>query len=773
MILFLNVFITNKALTFYDRGRLGTAPDRLAVFKYSLASFSVISWSAVFIHCELDEPYAGRREELEKWVHTLFPQAHLFFERATKQAHWKRILQPVFDVPGDDLVWYFCNDDHIFIDYDLSMLEAIANKAKQLASRHKYVSAYVSHWPELLTFLNPNISNFYAEGSPPQASQILEATDQYFVNRWYNFDSVQIVNKNVLLHWWFEHEYGDTFLPRSDYPPYVKSPPDIYCVVPMRELVRHFDGYSHARIDINVCPPLSIPPGFFEKHMRLSFGAPQRVEGKLHINPLIRNYATVDRDGVDSRMTLDDLPLFWRNRIVEIQQEADPKSIEIVRARNESVLRMVTQNCRMPLTEIVKRFTASLRGGVEALPLLEVQELKSFPRIEYPCLVSRPCAVANPRFSVLIVEAPDGQPAVTSIASLRAQSVPRNLFEIVRVSVTQAHQAFPAAAEADVVIHSKQFHAWSQGSFSIHRGFNEAASLAHGKVLVLCEAGIEFDSQFIFNLEKLYFGAGPEAVAQVVLHAERPTGGMPKFSFAELANGVISLRSEDFASQCGLDESVQFLGLGADRSEFVGRIMQAGVPVVCSTECIFRGRRVRSAFPAPAFAVPPPVIGNEFALTGASMRPPTLGSVNLFDLAFEQTATKVNLALLSGNFPLAQRAVKSCVELLPDANRDFEKILSLVAKSSYAEACAEIEAIRMRYAFSIEIINLHAILSFLGQNFPQTEKLLDESLTRDIANPTALFLLAAAQREAGETEKADALQRQITQNYPLLGSLLS
>jgi hypothetical protein len=57
---------------------------------------------------------------------------------------------------------------------------------------------------------------------------------------------------------------------------------------------------------------------------------------------VLANYSTVDRLGADSKMMLEDLPLFWRDRIVEIDFGPEIDREILIGARNKAV-QMVAQ----------------------------------------------------------------------------------------------------------------------------------------------------------------------------------------------------------------------------------------------------------------------------------------------------------------------------------------------------------------------------------------------------------------------------------------------
>lgn len=341
MILFVNVFITKNFATSYDRGRWGVQ-DRLDVFKYSLASMAVIPWTKVIIHCQLDECYKHRRGELDDYINKLFPGAINYHTRIDKHSKWKAAMEEVFAVQGDELVWFSCNDDHVFIDYDLDVLNACERRLNELlaSGNNPNVACYVSHWPEMLCHAN------YGMQYP-----VLHQTPHFFEVDWVNIDSIQIVSKAVLKHWWFTHEYGDdVFLIRSDGNMPGKGPEYIHInldlslrtVIPLRELARHFDGYSRPYMpggsaDINRCTPLFVPHGFFENQIRVSFCKETKKDNSVHVNPVLANYSTVDPLGADCKLMLEDIPLFWRDKIADIDFGPEVDRQILIAARNKAV----------------------------------------------------------------------------------------------------------------------------------------------------------------------------------------------------------------------------------------------------------------------------------------------------------------------------------------------------------------------------------------------------------------------------------------------------
>lgn len=311
MILFMNVFITDQRhVTFvpYNRG-LCPAPSPYDVFKYCLGSLTVIPWSRVIVYCQLDANYYHNADDLRVYFQSLFPDGSLYLYRNMFQQQWQASLTEVMD-HSDPLVWFMCNHDHIFVDYDLSVLNSITDDMKNRMEKDKYVACYFSHWPEMLDRLPSK-----AEHCPTHC--VFTDPDN---------DSIMIVNKEVLSRWWWENHYGATFIARTDH--LVERFP-LSLFIPMRELCRHFDGYDRGdrmHQNINKCPPLNIPLGWFEKDMKVSYG--QDMPGHLYIDPRNPNYRCVVPTGSDMKCLLSDLPLFWRDRIsaVKVSAEPDPAS---------------------------------------------------------------------------------------------------------------------------------------------------------------------------------------------------------------------------------------------------------------------------------------------------------------------------------------------------------------------------------------------------------------------------------------------------------------
>ena len=331
MILLINVLLTDDVLnqdTFrYQRGFLDYPYrphkyDKIDIFKYTLASYAVIPWTKVLIFCELDNQYKAQKEEIQQFVEKEFngQDVKLEFYRNSHQKDWQKLFVDEIE-NKDNLIWFCCNHDHPFIDYDLTVLE---RGIKLLSERQYPASIYFSYWSELLN----KASYIHNERPGP-----VDVYDKYvgfqLIN---NNDSIQIINQALYKLWWFEEDYGDAFLPRSDYRLADKDGNPIgydirkrhnmlnhYCFVPLREMCRHYDGYGHVSINPNKCPALVIPPGFFERNVTIRFEEFSKYNNEyVNVDPSKLYYSIIDKNGTDYKWLAEDIPLFWKKYIKQI-----------------------------------------------------------------------------------------------------------------------------------------------------------------------------------------------------------------------------------------------------------------------------------------------------------------------------------------------------------------------------------------------------------------------------------------------------------------------
>jgi hypothetical protein len=328
MILVSNVKITNVRLyASPNRGHLSN-PDRMAVWKYTLASYVPLLplISKIILNIDLaSTEYAGQEPELETYIRTLFPDNKLVLKwaRNNTTADWRKsYLEDVLPV-DDDLIFNVTNDDHIFVDSDLTFITDCITHLKN--SNEPFAQIVYSHHPEGMR---------HAARSGYKPSEDFSC----LIGHGRMVSSLDIIKKERWRHYWFDYDYGDktnVFRPDEWVSQAGAVPNGSTQFMPLRELVRHFDGYEHAAPFLNLCPPLEIPPGFFQRQIKIAYGYDYNKEGYVNINPLSKNLKAYDGVGADYKYSLEDIPLFWRDRIVEIDVNPDADLAKMNRARDE------------------------------------------------------------------------------------------------------------------------------------------------------------------------------------------------------------------------------------------------------------------------------------------------------------------------------------------------------------------------------------------------------------------------------------------------------
>lgn len=343
MILLCNTFITETKPAigkgFVDRENLETFSN-FDIFKYSLASLAVAyPWSKVILKIELDSIYENRKSELEKFINKEFKsfKVDLSWKRNEYQQDW---IQTYKDL-DDNLIWFYCNHDHIFFDADQEYLKTIVDKLKN----KPLISLQFSHWPE-------NIRTAKSGGhSPPSDPSTYTNHGDYLSIKCSNFDSIQIISKDLYYDWWCTGEFNSVKLPRPDYfgigLAELKSLPLQTLIIPLKEICRHFDGYHHVPphlggpISNNQCPAIDIPPGFFNNDIKIRYGYDDYKKGWVNINPKNPDYYAYSKTGVDYKFTLETLPLVWKSRISTIDCNPNLDEEENLQYFLKSILEMI------------------------------------------------------------------------------------------------------------------------------------------------------------------------------------------------------------------------------------------------------------------------------------------------------------------------------------------------------------------------------------------------------------------------------------------------
>lgn len=326
-----NVKITDIRMGYpYKRGPWMPNPERYDVFRYCLASTAVLEpLVKKFIFCiTLAPELAHKQAELAEYMASLFPadKLVLIWQRCDLGSDWKKVCDEHVD--AGDLVWLACNDDHIFID---SSLDIVASAIEHLtADPDPNAIMYYSHWPEQMRM------------SVALGGQLTD--DGNFVKyQWENFDGIMILKAGRLKKYW-ERDYGNAQMFKVDYLGAYhnyKCPGAVYA--PTKEIVRHYEGYSHVNDQMeqtlaNTVPPLFIPAGFFEGVMNVRIGYHDRDDNCVNFNPGAEKLYNVASTGADYRWVEEDIPLFWKDKIKYIMTNSELGREDLNRMRDSAFI---------------------------------------------------------------------------------------------------------------------------------------------------------------------------------------------------------------------------------------------------------------------------------------------------------------------------------------------------------------------------------------------------------------------------------------------------
>ena len=371
MVLLFNVYITGQSSTrgvweqagiVYDRGNLDR-PNKLDILKYSLASYAVAyPWKRVILNLEIDPNYLpeDRQQELKEFAYNEFKGADIFYssKRNLTQQEWI----DTYSLINDDVVFYQCNHDHVFIDSSTDYLKELVELYKVYGDS---LTISTSHFPEAIRSAKSGYIDHH-EYAPKSMPTDYKVNDNHIYKTGTNLDSLIIITKEIYRSWFLEGDWKRIQVPPGLFPSgqmelartegtgiiglggikdIIKLPLiNQTLVIPFKELFRHFDGYWHQSISNNQCPAIDIPPGFFENDVKVRYGYSDYKEGWININPKNPNYYAHDKSGTDYKFTLNDIPLAWKNRISVIDSNPDVDEEEMLQYHLKSVLEMVYTN---------------------------------------------------------------------------------------------------------------------------------------------------------------------------------------------------------------------------------------------------------------------------------------------------------------------------------------------------------------------------------------------------------------------------------------------
>jgi hypothetical protein len=282
--LLLSVFITHARANV--PWNVGNRYNRLDVFKYTLESYARMKWDRVYLFVELDTDLLSRADEVKDHVVKLFGtrDVHLQFNRFTRQPEWCTFFKQEYSTEEDRLIWFGQCDDHVFIDFNLD----IVNEGFELLRKDtsKFKSLYYSHWPEIMPLTGKlgtqtRVGNYVKFiGTMADAIQVFNLNYMKYLFTeldWKGREFKKIDNVVLQRSLWCDPKNVQDYGPQIAH--YMDNLQTIY--VPLRELARHFDGYFHVGIqhgDNDEFPLVKLP------HASNDFSrSPDKIRRQLRI----------------------------------------------------------------------------------------------------------------------------------------------------------------------------------------------------------------------------------------------------------------------------------------------------------------------------------------------------------------------------------------------------------------------------------------------------------------------------------------------------------
>ena len=262
--LVLSTLITEKRRVIHKGTENQTERSRVELFLTSLESLKKLSIDSADIYVEFDETTKWAESIVRKYISELPFSPSVYYSRLDSFDSWKQAAIKK-SVQSAKLVLLISYDDHAFIDKDAQEFNELAKKItkrKTLVTGEK-TYAILSHFPEM-------------HGSIPVANSIgrLQNFEETLLVPTVNPIGVLLLNPVDFSLWWEKDFTNGAKIvgPENPFGPgvFVKN---AVTLVPRKELFRHLDGYSHARIENAVFKPLrasiciklnSINPSIFQ-----------------------------------------------------------------------------------------------------------------------------------------------------------------------------------------------------------------------------------------------------------------------------------------------------------------------------------------------------------------------------------------------------------------------------------------------------------------------------------------------------------------------------
>jgi hypothetical protein len=282
---------------------------KIDVVRYTLSSYAEIPWDKIVIRfvCEDKED----EKSFEDYCRELFPSAKIERRRSATADEYSKALDAL-SLPDDSWVFFSPNNDHPYLAKPEKLLKCM-DLADRVARENPKndIGLLFSHFTESMLDNRPTDPQWGYFGF--KFKKVVEENELAYITKSNiaPLDSIQVFKLGYLKKIFGKTKNKGRVIRLED-TEFCSSPYHaVIQICPKVELCRHYDGYTHLMDSV---PPLFIPPGFFEKLIRIRYGYSTRKDGWVNINPSSHwlNSET------DIPIILDDIPYFWRNRVVEV-----------------------------------------------------------------------------------------------------------------------------------------------------------------------------------------------------------------------------------------------------------------------------------------------------------------------------------------------------------------------------------------------------------------------------------------------------------------------
>jgi hypothetical protein len=335
MILYFDVYIVDEDLTLPVNltSRRAITEDKIQkscyayrkqkkidITKYTLASYSIIDWEHVIIRyeCQNDE----KTEPFYDYCRELFPNAEIYNQRSDTAVKYASNLGKLKNY-GNPWIFFSPNNDHPYVANSIGYLEKMIEIAEKIEKQNKDkpISISYSHFIESINSTEPikYLWGKYAFIFPKKFYED-DISIGVVMNK-YVCDSIHIFRLNDLIKIFENTQNNGRVIRIEDTEFYLNKNIKNIVIVPKIELCGHFDGYFHHNVWNDIAsapPPLLIPEGFFEDKISIKYGYKKYYDGYVNINPVSKKLKYIDNTGTDLQCSIDEIPLFWKNRIIEI-----------------------------------------------------------------------------------------------------------------------------------------------------------------------------------------------------------------------------------------------------------------------------------------------------------------------------------------------------------------------------------------------------------------------------------------------------------------------